>query len=61
VPSCFERCDTCDICVGEIAPGPGCGSDDRCGGEVPPCGADVAAACPADSYCVTGCCIPVPK
>ncbi len=31
VPSCFERCDTCDICVGEVAPGPGCASDDRCG------------------------------
>jgi hypothetical protein len=61
VPSCFERCDACDVCVGEVQPGPGCVSDDRCGGEVPPCGADVAAPCPSDSYCVTGCCIPVPK
>jgi hypothetical protein len=61
VPSCFERCDDCEICVGEVRPGPGCESAERCGGEVPPCGADVAEPCSADSYCVTGCCIPIPK
>jgi hypothetical protein len=61
VPSCFERCDACDVCVGEVEAGPGCVTEDRCGGEVPACGADVLAPCSSDSYCVTGCCIAVPK
>lgn len=61
VAGCFKACEACDVCAGEVRPGPECRSSERCGGEVPPCGADVPEPCPNGSYCITGCCIFVPR
>jgi hypothetical protein len=68
--SCLNPCDACEVCFGKPTPAPQCweGSSRRdvappgqcatgvtaCGpGGVDPC------ACPAGTYCVTGCCLPI--
>jgi hypothetical protein len=61
VPSCFNRCDPCEICVGRTAPDPSCGS-----GGAPSCSTGVASCgvegerCGVGFYCITGCCVPEP-
>lgn len=60
VPSCFNACEGCEVCVGGSSPAPGCGAGTpSCEPGVPPCGA--LAPCDAGAYCITGCCIPVPR
>jgi hypothetical protein len=60
VPSCENRCDVCEACVGGVGPSSACAEPDQpaCGPGAPPCGP--GAACSSDRYCVTGCCIVVP-
>ena len=33
----------------------------ECPPEYPPCGLPGQDPCPADSYCTTGCCVPLPQ
>jgi hypothetical protein len=91
VPSCFNDCGPCEVCIGRPMPPPECfatsmpdggvvpgpdGSVIRPDGSVPatdggtpamqcpaglqPCGLPGQAACAANFYCTTGCCIPIP-
>jgi hypothetical protein len=60
VSACFNACEGCETCVGSTLPRAGCaGSDSHCPSGVTPCGA--GARCPSDAYCITGCCVPVPR
>ncbi len=58
VLSCFNPCEGCEVCVGEVAPRPGC-DEDLCDADSEPCGPN--AECPATFYCITGCCVPAPR
>jgi hypothetical protein len=61
VTACQNPCEECEACVGGGAPSASCASPDQpvCGPGVTVCAS--GAACPADRYCVTGCCIIVPS
>lgn len=70
VPSCLNKCDPCELCVGKSTLPPGCspdggaagagGSGARCEPGVQVCGQPGDAACPYRYYCITGCCRAVP-
>lgn len=90
VPSCFNDCGPCEVCLGRPVPPPECfpssmpdagvpgpdGSITRPDSSVPvtdggtpamqcpagiqACGLPGQAPCPANFYCTTGCCIPIP-
>jgi hypothetical protein len=56
VPDCINPCEACELCVGRPTLPPGCIPGDRCEPGVEPCGQPGDADCPADFYCITGCC-----
>ncbi len=61
VPSCFNRCDPCERCVGGGGVASSCQS-----GSMPACPAGVTACdssngCGTSGYCLTGCCVDVPR
>lgn len=93
VPSCFNDCGPCEVCIGRPMPPPECfpppvpdggmpadgftpadGSRpdstvpvtdsgtpaSQCPAGIQACGLPGQAACPANFYCTTGCCIPIP-
>jgi len=75
VPSCFNDCGRCELCIGKTSLPPDCvasmpdggttGSTDmaeqlRCDPGVQPCGLPTDPECPSGSYCITGCCINSP-
>jgi hypothetical protein len=63
VKSCFNSCDPCEVCVGRTVPSASCitpGSG-RCLGAAAACGQPGEPDCPADQYCVTGCCEAAPR
>lgn len=58
---CYNDCGPCELCIGRPAPGPDCNP-----GDTPPseCAPGLSACspespCPADQYCLTGCCVEV--
>ena len=57
-PGCFNACDPCEICVFRPELDPSCPAP-SCPGGVEPCAGD-CKECPEGSYCITGCCVPVP-
>lgn len=75
VDACLNGCGVCELCLGktqlppECFPDAGTDPDGGAGGAPPgqcppgiqPCGLDGQAECPANSYCITGCCQPVPS
>ena len=63
VPSCFNRCEACEICVGRTAPSPDCAtpSVNRCPPSQAACGQPGEADCAAGYYCITGCCAEAPR
>jgi hypothetical protein len=62
VPSCFNACDPCEVCVGRTAPA-NCGSNGplRCPGAAAACGQPGEPACDPGYYCITGCCAAAPR
>jgi hypothetical protein len=60
VPSCFNPCDTCEICLGKTSLPPECGSLQQCPPGAQRCGLPDQPCCPENTYCITGCCQPVP-
>jgi hypothetical protein len=69
-PSCLNPCEPCEVCFGKTAPDPGCWPAQSPHDVAPPgqCASGVTAcgpggvdpcACPAGTYCVTGCCMPI--
>lgn len=69
VLSCFNSCEPCEHCAGGTPPDPSCndgeaggpGSSKRCEPGVTPCGQEGEPECPAEEYCITGCCAVVLK
>jgi hypothetical protein len=69
VLSCFNSCEPCEHCVGGTLPDPSCvggdaggpGVSERCDPGVTPCGQVGEPECPAEEYCITGCCVVVLK
>jgi hypothetical protein len=63
VPSCFNGCGPCEVCIGRPRPSTTCTSsgNERCETDVQPCGQKNEPPCPAGQYCVTGCCIEAPE
>jgi hypothetical protein len=60
VPGCLNPCDPCELCIGKSAVLAGCSAEDQCAPGIQPCGFPGQGCCPAGTYCVTGCCQPVP-
>jgi hypothetical protein len=61
VGDCFNDCGECEICFGREDLPPGCDPDDgeaRCPAGGQPCGEAGDEPCPADFFCITGCCQP---
>ena len=73
VADCLNDCGRCELCLGRTTLPPDCvppppgtdagprpdgGTDyERCEGGEQPCGTPSDPACPAQYYCVTGCCV----
>jgi hypothetical protein len=64
VAACHKDCEHCEICIGKTMLPPDCtpdgGGANQCGPGVQTCGPPGQAPCPADYYCITGCCQHVP-
>ncbi len=65
VPSCNNDCEVCEYCLGKTQLPPECfeGGDDppgQCPQDVQACGGPDQPACPAGTFCITGCCIVLP-
>lgn len=57
---CVNDCEDCEACVGGARPLSSCGgAPAECPDGLPACGA--GASCALGAYCVTGCCVPVPR
>jgi hypothetical protein len=61
VPACLNPCGPCELCIGGKLPESGCSPEEQCPSGVQPCGLPGQPRCPAETYCVTGCCRPVVK
>lgn len=62
VPSTFNPCDECELCVGRAAPAASCTDPgNRCPHGEQACGQAGEADCDLDHYCITGCCEAAPK
>ncbi len=60
VPSCYNPCGHCEICIGKPELPEGCidKEDEQCPPGVQPCGQPGQEPCPEGYYCITGCCRP---
>ncbi|NUO48003.1 MAG: hypothetical protein HOV80_04015 [Polyangiaceae bacterium] len=56
VVACWNDCGPCEVCVGKPTPDAGCTTAEQCEPGAQPCGLEGQLECPADFYCVTGCC-----
>jgi hypothetical protein len=62
VPSTFNACDACEVCVGRPAPAASCTDPgNRCPQGEPACGQPGEPGCELGHYCITGCCEAAPK
>jgi hypothetical protein len=59
VPSCYNDCGRCEICLGKTELPPDCYPSDRCPPGIQACGLPGDPPCPEGFYCITGCCQPV--
>ena len=60
VTSCVNPCEACEVCVGKPLPEVGCaGAGPECPWGAPRCGS--IADCGSNAYCITGCCVDVPR
>ncbi|HEU4578031.1 MAG TPA: hypothetical protein VFS67_07240 [Polyangiaceae bacterium] len=63
VPSCQNDCKECELCVGKPTLPASCGSAARpaCADGVQSCDPSDPGACGALHYCITGCCVALPR
>jgi hypothetical protein len=66
VTACLNDCAECELCIGKAVIPEHCRRDDagtgtQCAPGIQPCGLPEQELCPPRSYCITGCCIPVPE
>lgn len=65
VPDCFNPCEECELCLGKTSLPASCGSGPglrpSCAPGVTPCDPPDSSVCGELEYCITGCCVPVPR
>lgn len=62
VPSCNNPCDTCELCVGKSSLPESCGGNlAACPFDWRSCDARSGLGCGELEYCITGCCVPLPR
>lgn len=61
VPSCFNACEECELCVGKVTMPDQCNAAQNCAPGDPPCGRAGQPSCEPGRYCVTGCCVRIPE
>ncbi len=63
VPDCQNDCAPCELCLGKSALPASCGGAQlpECNPGVTPCDASDPGACGRLHYCITGCCVPLPR
>lgn len=62
VPSCNNPCDTCELCVGKPSLPESCGGSlAACPFDWRSCDAQNGLGCLQLEYCITGCCVPLPR
>jgi hypothetical protein len=65
VAACTNSCDECELCIGKTSVPDHCnqpdGGGEQCPAGLQACGLEGQVPCPSESYCITGCCILVPK
>jgi hypothetical protein len=59
VASCLNRCDSCELCIGETALPGGCQTP-TCPQNIQPCGVPGLPRCPGGAACISGCCQSAP-
>jgi len=60
VAGCLNPCDACEKCIGKNTVPGGCSAQDQCAPGLSPCGLPGQGCCPGGTYCITGCCQPLP-
>lgn len=65
VPECQNDCAPCELCVGKTLLPASCGTagslTPQCNEGVTPCDPSEPGACGSLHYCITGCCVPLPR
>ena len=65
VPDCQNDCAACELCVGKTTLPASCGGSGAlvpvCDPGVTPCDPNEQGACGTTHYCITGCCVPLPR
>jgi hypothetical protein len=62
VPECQNDCQECELCVGKRSLPASCGSSaPTCADGVEACDPSQSGACGPLHYCITGCCVPLPR
>jgi hypothetical protein len=62
VQGCQNRCEECELCVGKTAlPGSCASGGPACGEGVSACDPLAPHACGSEAYCITGCCVRLPR
>jgi len=62
VPDCQNDCQECELCVGKPSLPASCGSaGPRCADRLDACDPRQLGACGPLHYCITGCCVPLPR
>jgi hypothetical protein len=73
VAGCYNDCGECEYCLGKTELPPECfdpgtgggggvgGNPGQCPPEFPACGGPGQGECPLNTYCITGCCVPLPQ
>ncbi|HUQ02312.1 MAG TPA: hypothetical protein VM261_07425 [Kofleriaceae bacterium] len=56
VAGCLNTCGTCEVCIGHPPPGPECNPTEQCPTGIQPCGLAGQDECPANAFCISGCC-----
>jgi hypothetical protein len=62
VPSCNNPCDPCELCVGKPELPESCGGSlAACANDWRACDPESGLGCLQLEYCITGCCVPLPR
>jgi hypothetical protein len=61
VLGCLNACTECELCIGQDTLPDHCDEEDQCPGGEQPCGLAGQDPCNQGTFCLTGCCVPIPQ